>query len=144
MTAVDTPAAPVAGIGPRCRGSGILSAESRSTAPMKTKSSIFAATCFAFFVDPASAGAGWTDYTTVAELTATSRHYYEVRLPVRENPSGCRTKTWFYQNYDATGADKAFEVLLESMQSSLRLRVYVTGVCNLKGYAEISSVSVVR
>ena len=111
---------------------------------MKTKSSIFAAACFTLFVNSAIAGAGWTDYATVAELIATSRHYYEVRLPVTQNSSGCRKKTWFYQNYDATGADKAFEVLLESMRSSLRLRVYVTGVCNLNGYAEISSVSVVR
>ena len=110
---------------------------------MNTKSSIFTATCFTFCVNSAIAGAGWTDYADVAELIATSRHYYEVRLPVKQNPSGCRKKTWFYQNYDSTGADKAFEVLLESMHSPLRLRVYVTGVCNLNGYAEISSVSVV-
>lgn len=110
---------------------------------MKTKSSIIAAACLTFCADSALADAGWTDYTAVAELIATSRHYYEVRLPVKQNPSGCRKKTWFYQNYDSAGADKAFAVLLESMKSSLRLRVYATGVCNLNGHAEISSVSVV-
>ena len=37
-----------------------------------------------------------------------------------------------------------FEVLLESLSSDIRLRLYVTGVCNLNGYAEFSAISVVR
>jgi len=92
----------------------------------------------------AAAGAGWTDYVRVAELVPTAKHYYEVRLPVDDNPSGCREKVWFYQNYDAPGADRMFEVLLQSLTSDFRLRVYVTGVCNLGGYAEFSSISVTR
>ncbi len=89
------------------------------------------------------AEAGWTDYVNVAELVPTGRHYYEVRLPVKKNPSGCRSETWFYQNYNSLGADKMFDVLLEGIKSSFRLRVYVTGVCNINGYSEISSVAVV-
>jgi hypothetical protein len=98
----------------------------------------------ATFVSSALASAGWTDFVRVAELVPTSKHYYEVRLPVADNPSGCREKTWFYQNYDSPGAGQMFEVLLESLTSDIRLRVYVTGVCNLGGYAEFSSVSVTR
>ena len=90
------------------------------------------------------ASAGWTDYVRVSELVPTTKHYYEVRLPVRENPSGCREKNWFYQNYESPGADQMFEVLLESLSSDIRLRLYVTGVCNLNGYAEFSAISVVR
>ena len=90
------------------------------------------------------ASAGWTDYVRVSELLPTTRHYYEVRLPVRDNPSGCREKNWFYQNYDSPGAEQMFEVLLESLSSDIRLRLYVTGVCNLNGYAEFSAISVVR
>jgi len=92
----------------------------------------------------ASAGSGWTDFVRVAELVPTSKHYYEVRLPVGDNPSGCREKNWFYQNYDSPGAEQMFDVLLQSLTSDIRLRVYVTGVCNLNGYAEFSSISVMR
>jgi len=92
----------------------------------------------------ALASAGWTDFVRVAELVPTSKHYYEVRLPVGNNPSGCREKTWFYQNYDSPGAEQMFDVLLESLISDIRLRVYVTGVCNLGGYAEFSSISITR
>jgi hypothetical protein len=33
-----------------------------------------------------------------------------------------------------------FDLFVESLKSKLRLRVYVTGLCNLNGYAEISAV----
>lgn len=92
----------------------------------------------------AAGSAGWTDYVEVAELVPTAKHYYELRLPVRKNPSGCREKNWFYQNYDAPGSDQMFEALLESLSRDIRLRVYVTGVCNLNGFAEFSAVSVIR
>ena len=87
------------------------------------------------------ADAGWTDYVTVTELIPTSRHYYEVELKGSKNPSGCREKERYYLNYDTPGADKMFDLFVDSLQSRLRLRAYVTGVCNINGYAEISSVS---
>lgn len=103
---------------------------------------LIAASCFSF--SPiATAKSGWTDYVGVAELLPTSRHYYEVRLPVRKNPSSCREEKWFYINYDSPGADQMFEVLLEGVKSDLQVRVYVTGICNLKGYSEISAISVI-
>lgn len=88
--------------------------------------------------------AGWTDYVAVAELVPTARHYYQFRLPVSQNPSGCRDKTLFYQDYSAFGSDKAFTSLLEALGSGLRVRVFVTGGCNLDGASEISALSVVR
>jgi len=91
----------------------------------------------------AQAGAGWTEYSRLAELVATSKHYYRFRLELNRNPSGCRDKTWFYQDYTAAGADKIFDALLEALKSGIRVRVYVTGVCNLDGYAEISSLGIV-
>ncbi len=89
------------------------------------------------------ADAGWTDYVTVAELVPTAHHYYEVRLPVGKNPSGCMNKTRFYQDYRSPGADKMFQTMLEGLRSGIRVRVYVTGRCNLNGYSEISSVSAI-
>jgi len=90
------------------------------------------------------ASAGWTDFVTVEELIPTSRHYYELKLSVKDNPSGCKNKTWFYQNYGSRGSDKMFDTLLEGMKSGFRLRVYVTGICNINDYSEFSSVNIIR
>lgn len=89
------------------------------------------------------AEAEWTDYVRIAELVATARRYYEVRLPVTENPSGCRDKTWFYQDYSLEGSDKMFETILEGLQSGKKVRVYVTGKCNVNGYSEFTAVGIV-
>jgi hypothetical protein len=86
--------------------------------------------------------AGWTDEITVVELIPTGKHYFELRLAGKNNPSGCREKDWFYINYETRGADKMFDLFVDSIKTELRVRVYVTGVCNLSGYSEISSVSV--
>jgi len=89
----------------------------------------------------ARAEAGWTSQARVIELIPLGRLYYEVRLDVEDNPSGCREEDGFYVNYLAAGSDKMFDLFVDNIRNSLRLRVYVTGVCNLKGYAEISAVS---
>ena len=111
---------------------------------MKSNPAIFAAIGAMLFSQFVHARSGWTDYVTVAELVPTARHYYEVRLPVRNNPSGCSEKAWFYQNYDSPGSEQMFNILLEGVARDIRLRVYVTGVCNINGYAEFSSISVIR
>ena len=92
----------------------------------------------------ASGDSGWTEYVNVAELVATNKHYYELRLSVNENPSGCKNAQGFYQDYSSAGADEMFITLLEALKSRLNVRVYVSGRCNLNGYSEISSVSIVR
>ena len=97
--------------------------------------------CTLMLSSAAVAEAGWTGEVKVVELIPTGRHYYELHLTGKKDPSGCREKGWFYINYDARGADKMFDLFVDSIKTELRLRVYVTGVCNLKGYAEISAVS---
>ena len=111
---------------------------------MKSQAAIIFAVHTLLFSPFAQASAGWTDYVAVAELVPTGQRYYEVRLPVKENPSGCREETWFYRDYSSSGSDKMFEVLFEGIKSGVQIRVYVTGVCNINGYSEISSVSVIR
>jgi hypothetical protein len=103
---------------------------------------IVLAACTLTLSSHVGATAGWTDYVRVAELVPTSRHYYTVRLPVKENPSGCKNKTWFYQDYGLPGSVEMFQVLLEGVKSGIQIRLYVTGKCNIDGYAEISAVSV--
>ena len=110
---------------------------------MKREASIIIGIVAILFSHLAHSSAGWTDYVTVVELIPTDRHYYKFRLPVKKNPSGCKEKNWFYQNYGARGSDKIFSALLEGIKSNFRLRVYVTGVCNIDGYSEISSMSII-
>jgi hypothetical protein len=90
------------------------------------------------------ADAGWTDAAAVEELRATGGHYYAVRLEVKKPLSACGDKQWFFQDYEKSGSDKMHLMLLESLKSGLRVRVYLTGRCNLDGYSEFSSVSVLR
>jgi hypothetical protein len=111
---------------------------------MKTQAAIIIAIHTLLFSHHVQAKAGWTDYVSVAELVPTGQRYYEFRLPVKENPSGCRDETWFYQDYSSSGSNKMFEILFEGIKSGVQVRVYVTGVCNINGYSEISSVSVIR
>jgi hypothetical protein len=88
----------------------------------------------------ALAEAGWTDYALVTELTPTIHQRYEVTIAVQQNPSGCREKQVFFQDYSAKGSEQMYLALLESVSSGKRVRVFVTGECGVSGYSRISAV----
>ena len=90
----------------------------------------------------AMAEAGWTDYALVTELTPTIHQRYEVTIAVQQNPSGCREKQVFFQDYSARGSEQMYLALLESVGSGKRVRVFVTGECGVSGYSRISAVSI--
>jgi hypothetical protein len=91
----------------------------------------------------AVAASGWTDYAPIVELTPTVHQRFLVKLKVSNNPSGCKNKDTFYQLYAAPGADLMYRTLLEAMTSGKKVRVYVTGICGLNGYSEISAMTIV-
>ncbi|HHO47926.1 MAG TPA: hypothetical protein ENN06_05670 [Desulfobacteraceae bacterium] len=109
---------------------------------MKFPLSLLAGPALIILPAVAAAEAGWTDYAAIAELVPTARPYYEVHLEVKQNPSGCRNSSWFYQDYGLRGSDKMFDTLLEAVQSGKRVRLYVTGKCNLNGYSDFSAVGI--
>ena len=86
--------------------------------------------------------AGWTGYGRVTELTPTTRQRFLVTLDVAGNPSGCSDKQTFYQDFVLRGAEQLFDTLLQALVSDKRVRVYVTGRCELNGYSEITSVTI--
>lgn len=90
----------------------------------------------------AVAAAGWTEFAVVTELTPTIHQRYEVTISVSQNPSGCRAKQTFYQDYSAKGSEQMYLALLESVGSGKKVRVFVTGACGVDGYSEISAVSI--
>jgi hypothetical protein len=88
----------------------------------------------------AVAEAGWTEYALVTELTPTIHQRYEVTIAVQQNPSGCREKQVFFQDYSAKGSEQMYLALLESVSSGKRVRVFVTGECGVSGFSRISAV----
>ena len=93
-------------------------------------------------VNPVYAGAGWTGYSQVAELTATTQGRFLVRLQNGDSLSGCSSKDTFYRDYGLHGTEDMYRTLLEAGAGGKKVRVYVTGRCDLNGYGEISSVSI--
>lgn len=89
------------------------------------------------------ARAGWTDYAVVAELTPTVQGRFVLDAKVSENPSGCRDKDSFYRDYGLPGADSMFRALLEALTTGKKVRLSVTGNCDINGYSEIDAVTVV-
>lgn len=87
--------------------------------------------------------AGWTSYGQIAELTSTNQFRLLVTMDVSANPSGCRNKSIFYQDQRSAGSEQTFKILLQAVASGNMVRLYVTGNCELNGYSEISSVSIV-
>jgi len=102
-----------------------------------------ATTAFLTATAPAEAGgeAGWTDAAPVAELRPTSQGRFLVRIPVEDNPSGCREPHWFYRDQTGPSADRIFDLLLEAALREKPVRVHVTGACDLKGFAAINAAS---
>ena len=90
----------------------------------------------------AFAVAGWTDNVPVAELTPTIHGRFLVKLKVSKNPSGCKNKEIFYRDYNIPGAAQMYDALLKAVATGKKVRVFVTGVCDLDGYSEISSVTI--
>ena len=104
---------------------------------------LFGLACSIFMGGEAWGAAGWTSYGTVAELRATSMNRFYVKLNVTSNPTDCRNKEWFYRDYTRPGADYMFRALLGAVTDGKKVRVYVTGICDIDAYSEITSVSVV-
>lgn len=89
------------------------------------------------------AASGWTEYASVTELTPTVHGRFLVKLNTAKNPSGCKDEKTFYQDYGMPGSAHMFRTLLEAVTAGKKVRLYVTGGCELNGYSEISSVSIV-
>jgi hypothetical protein len=86
--------------------------------------------------------AGWSEYGRVLALQATTHGRFLVRLALPANPSGCKDKEWFYRDYGGEGPEYMYQALLTALTMDKPVQVYVTGVCDLNGYAEIATVRI--
>jgi hypothetical protein len=103
---------------------------------------LFGLACSIIIGGEAWGAAGWTSFGTVDELRATSKNRFYVKLNVTSNPTDCRNKEWFYRDYTRPGADYMFRALLGAVTDGKKVRVYVTSICDIDAYSEITSVSV--
>ena len=88
------------------------------------------------------AGSGWTSYGQILELQPTTAGRFLLRMHPASNPSGCRDEDWFYRDYTGMGVELMFHALLGAVTNGIPVRLYVTGNCDLNGYAEISAAGV--
>lgn len=86
------------------------------------------------------AAAGWTGPARIVELQVNYLGRILVRLDVESNPTDCKDKEWFYRD-QIVGADLMYRMLLEAAVAGRPVRVYVTGLCDINRYSEISKVS---
>jgi hypothetical protein len=110
---------------------------------MRIRTSLNTIAALLFLPSIVLAEAGWTEHASVAELTPTVHGRFLVKLSVVNNPSGCKEKQTFYRDYNLPGAELMFQTLLEAVSSGKRVRVYVTGICDINNYSEITSVGIV-
>ena len=104
---------------------------------------LFALSCSILLsASPVWAGSGWTSYGQVLELNPTTFKRFKVKIAVTANPSKCQQTQFFYHYYDGAGSEYMFNTLLAAVTSGKKVRVYVTGACDIDGYNEITSVSI--
>ena len=92
---------------------------------------------------PGIAEAGWTDPAQVISLESNIFGRTLVELDSRKNPSGCKEKTLFYREATGDSSDLMHRLLVEAAAQRLKVKLRVTGLCHLKGYAEFSAVTLV-
>ena len=89
------------------------------------------------------AEAGWTEPARILSLEANIFGRTLVELDLRKNPSGCRESSLFYRETTGESSSNMMKVLLEAAANRLPVKLRVTGICHLKGYAEFSAVALV-
>ncbi len=97
---------------------------------------------FLFLPVTCLAAQGWTNYAPIEELTKISHGRFLVKLKVSKNPTRCKNKEMFYRAYRMPGAQYMYVKLETALESGQKVRVHVTGRCELNDYSEISSVDV--
>ena len=87
--------------------------------------------------------AGWTDAARILSLETNIFGRTLVELDLKKNPSGCKQGSLFFRESTGDSSESMLKVLLEAASNRLPVRLRVTGICHLKGYAEFSAVTLV-
>ena len=107
-----------------------------------TTAMLFMTTILFLNTSASAADSGWSNYTSISEITASNRDYYTIQLSSPTGTKNCKNKDTVYLEYDAKGSQAMFQILLNALISKNEVRVYLTGRCELHGYSEISSASI--
>lgn len=86
--------------------------------------------------------AEWTNSGYIQEVQATTSGVLVVRGKMGGNPSGCKDGDSYYADYSTKGTEKIFSLLLQSIAARNRVKLFVTGRCDLNGMSEISAAAI--
>jgi hypothetical protein len=89
------------------------------------------------------AEAGWTEPTRILSLETNIFGRILVELDLKKDPSGCRAGGLYFRETTGDSSANMLAVLLEASANRLPVKLRVTGICHLKGYAEFSAVTLV-
>jgi len=92
--------------------------------------------------ETARANPGWTDSNYLKEVEVTTAGKIIVKGDMKNNPSGCKDGESYYIDSSRKDSEKIYQLLLDSVTSGNPVKLYVTGVCELSGMSEISSVKI--
>lgn len=109
---------------------------------MFDKASLWGLLLLCALSNSALSDAGWTAKGEILALSATSFSKIVIRGNFPENISGCRDKERFYFDFGRPGTRFIYDLLLTAVASDKRIKLRVTGNCELKGMSEISEASI--
>lgn len=107
---------------------------------MNSNIKILATTIMLFgSISSAYSEAEWTNSGYIQEVQATTSGVLVVRGKLGGNPSGCKDGDSYYADFSMKGTEKIFFLLLQSIATRNRVKLFVTGRCDLNGMSEISA-----
>lgn len=91
----------------------------------------------------ARSDAGWTDPARVVMLESNLFGRILVELDLRKNPSDCKEKRLFFRELTGESSQQMLDILVQAAANRLPVKLRVSGICHLKGYAEFNAVALV-
>lgn len=91
----------------------------------------------------AIADAGWTKPARVVMLESNLFGRILVELDLRKNPSNCKEQSLFFRESTGESSRQMHDILVQAAANRLPVKLRVSGICHLKGYAEFNAVALV-
>ena len=97
----------------------------------------------ALSANSALAEAGWTKPARIVSLESNIFGRILVELDLRKNPSNCKEQHLFFRETTGGSSQQMQDILVQAAANRLPVKLRVSGICHLKGYAEFNAVAIV-
>ncbi len=99
--------------------------------------------CLALLSTGSFAEAGWTKPARIVSLESNIFGRILVELDLRKNPSNCKEQHLFFRETTGDSSQQMQDILVQAAANRLPVKLRVSGICHLKGYAEFNAVAIV-